>query len=170
MADSVISRQVKLRRGFYVRNGVTTINGRAVFIDEHKVEVTSPGGATETVEADGFVISTGSRPYRPDGIDFSHPRIVDSDTVLNLGSTPQSITIYGAGVVGCEYASIFQGLGTQVNLVNTQDKLLSFLDDEIIDALSFCMREQGVLIRHNEEFEKISPDLSGVGTKLKSNK
>ena len=60
------------------------------------------------------------------------------------------MTIYGAGVIGCEYASIFLNLGCKVHLVNTRDRLLSFLDDEITDALSYHLREQGVVIRHNE--------------------
>jgi NAD(P) transhydrogenase len=90
--------------------------------------------------------------------------------VLNLDSNPRSITIYGAGVIGCEYASIFRGLGLKVNLINTRDRLLTFLDDEIIDALSYHLRELGVMIRHHEEYEKVVADSSGVMVYLKSNK
>jgi NAD(P) transhydrogenase len=116
------------------------------------------------------VIATGSRPYRPPDVDFSHPRILDSDTVLGLDHTPQSVTIYGAGVVGCEYASIFRGLDVKVNLINNRDKLLSFLDDEIIDALSYHLRDQGVLIRHNETYSRIEGLDDGVVVHLKSGK
>ncbi|MFQ5487418.1 MAG: Si-specific NAD(P)(+) transhydrogenase, partial [Gammaproteobacteria bacterium] len=83
---------------------------------------------------------------------------------------PRSITIYGAGVIGCEYASIFRNLGIKVNLINTRSQLLSFLDDEIIDALSYHLREQGVIIRHNEEYEKVEPHNNEVVLHLKSNK
>ena len=76
--------------------------------------------ARQRFTADAFVIATGSRPYRPPDVDFSHPRIFDSDTILDLGFTPQSITIYGAGVVGCEYTSMFRNLECKVNLVNTR--------------------------------------------------
>ena len=134
-AQSVIRQQVNLRQGFYDRNLVDVIHGRAVFVDGHTVEVTTTGGK-ERYTADAFVIVTGAGPYRPSDLDFSHPRIVDSDSVLNLKVHPRSITIYGAGIVGCEYASIFRGLGIKVNLINTRHQLLSFLDDEIIDALS----------------------------------
>ena len=109
-----------------------------------------------------FVIAVGARPYHQPDVDFSHPLIVDSDTVLSLQVNPRSITIYGAGVIGCEYASIFRGLRLKVNLINTRDRLLSFLDDEIVDALSYHLRENGVLIRHNEEYEKVVADASGV--------
>ncbi len=101
------------------------------------------------------MIATGSRPYRPPDVDFNHPRIFDSDTILDLEYTPQSITIYGAGVVGCEYTSMFRNLDCKVNLVNTRDKLLEFLDDEIIDALAYHLRDRGVIIRHGETYERI---------------
>ena len=138
-AERVIGKQVDMRRGFYERNDVDVIKGNASFTDAHTLQV--DGKASYT--ADTFVIATGSRPYQPDGVDFNHPRIFDSDTVLNLAFTPHSVTIYGAGVIGCEYASMFRNLGIKVNLINTRDKLLSFLDDEIIDALSYHLRDQG---------------------------
>jgi NAD(P) transhydrogenase len=119
---------------------------------------------------EALVVAAGARPYRPAGVDFSHPRIVDSDTVLQLGTTPRSVTIYGAGVVGCEYASVFRNLGCKVNLVNTRDKLLAFLDDEIIDALAYHLRDQGVLIRHGEECERVEPRDDDVVLHLKSGK
>ena len=116
------------------------------------------------------MISTGSRPYRPKGVDFSHPRIFDSDTILEMKDKPSSITVYGAGVIGTEYASMFRNLGIKVNLINTRDKLLEFLDDEIIDALSYHLRDQGVIIRHNETMESIEGLDDGVILRLKSGK
>jgi NAD(P) transhydrogenase len=169
-AAGVIRSQVELRSGFYQRNQVDVIQGRAAFADAHTLEVTGAAGARGRYGAASFVIATGSRPYRPADVDFASPRIVDSDTVLKLAQTPRSITIYGAGIIGCEYASIFRGLRIKVNLINTRDKLLSFLDDEIIDALSYHLREQGVMIRHSEEYDRVEADGSGVRLHLKSNK
>jgi NAD(P) transhydrogenase len=169
-AEAVIREQIKLRSGFYERNRVDRLQGTARFVDPQVVEVESASGSRRRYRASGFVIATGSRPYRPDDVDFEHPRILDSDTVLGLKDTPRSITIYGAGVIGCEYASIFRGLSIKVNLINTRDKLLSFLDDEIIDALAYHLREQGVLIRHSEEYERVEADERGVRMFLKSAK
>lgn len=169
-AESVIAKQVDLRTAFYERNLVDILIGRAVFVNAHTVEVTTATGAKRQYTADAFVIATGARPYHPADVDFSHPRILDSDSVLNLETNPRSLTIYGAGVVGCEYASIFRGLRIKVNLVNMRDRLLSYLDDEIIDALSYHLSVNGVLIRHNEEYEKVEPDDKGVTIYLKSNK
>jgi len=149
-ADAVIDRQVRTRYRYYQRNRVEVVFGRARFIAPHQLEVVRADGAAEVMQADHFVIATGSRPYQPPEVDFSHPRIHDSDSILRLQHTPRTLTIYGAGVIGCEYASIMACLDVKVNLVNTRDRLLSFLDDEITDALSYHLREQGVVIRHNE--------------------
>lgn len=169
-ADSVIRRQVELRQTFYERNGVPVIHGHARFTDPHTVDVEESKGAHEQLTAGHFVIATGSRPYRPSDIDFSHPHIFDSNTILQLAATPSSITVYGAGVVGCEYASIFRNMGIKVNLVNMRTRLLEFLDDEISDALSYHLRDQGVLIRHNEEYERVEGVDDGVILHLKSGK
>ncbi len=169
-AKGVIEQQVDMRRGFYERNRVLVVTGQARFVDPHTVEACQPNGARQILSAAYFVIASGTRPYRPNDVDFSHPRIFDSDTILDMSWTPQSITIYGAGVVGCEYTSIFRNLGLKVNLVNTRDKLLEFLDDEIIDALAYHMRERGVLIRHREAYEKVEGQEDGVVVHLKSGK
>lgn len=169
-ARAVIEQQVDLRRGFYDRNHVPVHFGQAKFLDAHTLEVSSANGAHEKLAADHVVIATGARPYRPDDVDFTHPRIFDSDTILDLSFTPQSISIYGAGVVGCEYASMFRNLGVKVNLINTRDKLLEFLDDEITDALSYHLRDRGVIIRHQEAYEKIEGRDDGVVISLKSGK
>jgi len=129
-----------------------------------------PNGSAEVISARSIVVATGSRPYHPPDLDFSHPRILDSDSVLGLKHTPQSITIYGAGVIGCEYASIFSNLDTKVNLVNTRDRLLSFLDDEITDALSYYLRQQGVVIRHNETYSRVEANDDGVVLHCRSGK
>lgn len=169
-AGNIISQQVNLRTGYYERNDIDIISGRASFVDEHTVEVALLNGGTERYTASGFIIATGSRPYHPPDIDFSHPRVCDSDTILSLEETPRIVTIYGAGVIGCEYASIFRGLRIKVNLINTRSQLLSYLDDEIIDALGYHLSQNGVLIRHNEEYDQVEANDDEVRVHLKSNK
>ncbi len=161
-ARNVSTAQVRLRNRYYPRNQVTTVHGFAVFDGEHTLTVRQDNGSTEQLQAEHFVIATGSTPYHPDDLDFNHPRVLDSDKVLRLEYTPASITIYGAGVIGCEYASIFANLDLRVNLINTRSSLLSFLDAEITDALSYHLRDQGVLIRHNDSYAQIDAGESDV--------
>jgi NAD(P) transhydrogenase len=169
-AASVIDQQVRMRESFYNRNDVPVYSGHARLTDRNTVEVEDKLGGKQTIKAAAVVIATGSRPWRPDDVDFDHHRIHDSDTILDLPETPRSISIYGAGVIGCEYASIFRNLGVKVNLINTRDQLLSFLDDEIIDALSYHLRECGVVIRHGEAIERVETVDDGVITHLISGK
>jgi len=154
-AHRVIEQQVAMRRRFYERNRVPVIAGEARFIDANTLEISAAGEPLRRIKAKHIVIAAGSRPYRPQDVDFNHPRITDSDTILQFSDTPHTLTIYGAGVIGCEYASIFVKLGCKVNLINTQDRLLSFLDEEITEALSYHLREQGVIVRHNEQHARI---------------
>jgi NAD(P) transhydrogenase len=167
-SDEVIGRQVSMRHRFYSRNRVDVVHGYARFVDAHTVEVERPRSTPLKLSASQFVIATGSRPYRPPELDFSDPRILDSDTVLQMDHTPRRVTIYGAGVIGCEYASMFANLDVKVNLVNTRDRLLSFLDDEITDALSYHLRDQGVVIVHNEAMECVDSSEKGVVLHCKS--
>ena len=127
-------------------------------------------GTQDTIRADHIVIACGSRPYHPASVDFNHPRIYDSDSILELSHEPRHVIIYGAGVIGCEYASIFSGLNVKVDLINTRDRLLAFLDQEMSDSLSYHFWNSGVVIRHNEEFEKIEGTEDGVILHLKSGK
>jgi NAD(P) transhydrogenase len=169
-AASVIRRQVDLRQGFYDRNRVPVIHGTARFVEPHVVEVLHEDVVTHRLRFEHAVIATGSRPWRPPGVNFDSRRILDADTVLAMGFTPMSMTVYGAGVIGCEYASMFRGLGIKLNLVNTRDKLLAFLDDEIIDALGYHFRDQGITLRNNEEMERVEEHDDGVVLTLKSGK
>lgn len=167
---SVIEAQVKMRTAFYDRNDIPIFRGQAAFVDPHTLEVHEPAGAIKLVSGKNIVIATGARPYRPDDVDFTHPRIFDSDSILTLGQHIKSITVYGAGVIGCEYASMFRNLEIKVNLVNTRDRLLEFLDEEIVDALSYHLRDRGILIRHREDCERVEPCDDGAILHLKSGK
>ncbi|NLG76139.1 MAG: Si-specific NAD(P)(+) transhydrogenase [Xanthomonadaceae bacterium] len=154
-ANKIVETQTASRRRFYERNRVPIFGGEARFVDAHTLEVRAATGNPIRIEGKHIVIATGSRPYHPPELDFSHPRVRDSDSVLRYGEHPFAVTIYGAGVIGCEYASIFINLGAKVTLVNTHDRLLSFLDDEITEALSYHLREQGCVIRHNEQIQHL---------------
>ncbi|MDC0948822.1 Si-specific NAD(P)(+) transhydrogenase [Gammaproteobacteria bacterium] len=169
-AGSVINKQTNMRAAFYHRNRVDLLRGTGCIIDEHTVRVEDERHEMLTLTAKYIVIASGSRPYRPSDIDFSHPCIRDADTILKSDINPRSIIVYGAGVIGSEYASIFANFGVRVSLINTRDRLMSFLDDEITDALGYHLREQGVIIRHNEEYEKVEATSEGAVLHMKSGK
>lgn len=154
-ASGVIRKQANLRGSFYLRNHVHVYNAEASFVDSNTIKLQYTDGSVDEITTEKVVLATGSRPYSPKDIDFDHPRIYNSDTILSLDHDPKTIIIYGAGVIGCEYASIFRGMGVKVDLVNVRDRLLSFLDAEVSDSLSYHFWNNGVVIRHGESYSSV---------------
>lgn len=129
-------------------HGVEVHHGFGSFEDEHHVRVRNEGVETR-LRGEFILIATGSYPYRPSHIPFDGKRVHDSDSILGLERFPKSLCVLGAGVIGCEYTTIFGAMGVSTTLVNDKDKILGFLDSEISDALVVEMKSQGVQIEFN---------------------
>jgi NAD(P) transhydrogenase len=118
------------------RNGITLIRGAARFVDSRTVVVShSRDGGETRATGERIIIATGSHPRNPPDIPFDHETILDSTSILNIKRIPASMLILGGGVIGSEYATIFAALGVKVTLLDRGDRLLKFLDHEIIDEL-----------------------------------
>lgn len=116
---------------------VTVFEGAASFTDPHTVVVAGKD-RTDTLRAAVFLIAVGSRPVWPKNTPHD-PRLYDSDTILQMDKIPKSLAVIGAGVIGCEYATMFQALGVAVTLVCSSEQLLPFLDAEMADHLRLQM-------------------------------
>ncbi len=116
------------------RHNVDRYEGRARFNSPTQVAVTNALGE-EVLEGRIILIATGSSPYRPANIPFDDDAICDSDTILQIGRIPASLAVVGAGVIGCEYASIFAALGVEVHLIDARSTLLPHMDREIVRVL-----------------------------------
>ncbi len=134
---------------------VQQYRGFASFTDAHTVSVAQDGGGLVALTAEVFLIATGSRPHRPANFPFHDSRVYDSDTILSIGDIPRTMLIAGGGVIGCEYACLFQALGVQVTLVEGRDRLLPFLDGEISQALAASMAKMGIDLRLNEVIDVV---------------
>src|SRR6266566_3553221 len=126
------------------RHGVELVRGSARLIDASTIDVTDDAGGRRRMTTDVILIVTGSRPFRPPGIPFEDPDVHDSDSILEIDHVPASLAVLGGGVIGCEYASMFAVLGTDVHLVERRTPLLPFLDTEIVERMTEGMRELGV--------------------------
>ena len=148
---------------------VEQFRGFASFTDAHTVSVAQDGGKPVSLTAEVFLIATGSQPHRPANFPFQDARVYDSDTILSIRDIPKTMLIAGGGVIGCEYACLFQALGVQVTLVEGRDRLLQFLDSEISLALAASMTKMGIDLLLNESIE--GAEAGGViDVKLKSGK
>lgn len=165
----VVAEQASLRNDIFQRNNVPIYEGLGAFTDANTLQVVQ-GKEKTLLHASHFMIATGARPWHPDNVDFSHKCVFDSDSILDLGYEPRKVTIIGAGVIGCEYASIFGGLGCKVELINPSASLLSFLDTEISEALGYHLQDLGVRCHHQEHFSKIEYHADHVVTHLESGK
>ncbi len=105
-----------------------------------------------------FIIAVGTEPARPDYIPFTPEQIIDSDEVLCLPTIPRTMVVVGAGVIGCEYSSIFATLGVEVALVDQRDRILEHADQEIIDTLIYHMRNQNIILRLGEAVTQVFID------------
>jgi NAD(P) transhydrogenase len=121
------------------------------FLDSHRIEVT--GKEKEILHGDYILIASGSYPTHPANISFDRKHIHDSDTILQIDHIPRSLCIVGAGVIGCEYATIFAVMGSKVKLVNSHREILPFLDREVADALVAHMKELGIEILGETQIE-----------------
>lgn len=167
-ANKVSSDEEALVRRYTQKNKIEIVNGFAEFIESHLLKVTTTEGKFFTLKGKVFVVATGSRPRRPENIPFDGWRVVDSDEVLSLESVPKHMLIYGAGVIGCEYACIFAALGVDTMLVDARDRLLAMADAEVVKALEKSMTELGVKIRFNQELKSISTSGPRVSVTLSS--
>ena len=128
---------------------IELVHGQAAFEDAHTIIVGGPSGSRR-LRGEVILISTGSRPHRPQEIAFDDIHTFDSDTFLQMDRIPKSLAVIGGGVIGCEYASIFMALGVDVTLVDGRDRLLPFLDVEIANRLRDRFLSLGMHLWFNE--------------------
>lgn len=153
---AVVKRELELINKALARYAVTMVRGTGRFADPHTIEVVDPGGAVvQRLAGDVIVLATGSAPNHPRDVPFDLETVFDSSTILWLPRMPKSMIVLGAGVIGIEYAAIFAALGLEVTLVDTRDRLLPYLDREIVGILERELATLGVTIVHDDHYRVI---------------
>jgi len=167
----VVALETAVVREQFRRNDVGLIFGDAAFEDANTV-VVSDEGANHRVDADNIILAVGTSPARPKDVEFDDRTVIDSDGILKLEKrVPHTMTVVGAGVIGVEYASMFGALGTKVTVVDQRERILSFLDGEIGEALQYLLRRKNVTFRFGEKVSGVElRDGNGVLTHLASGK
>lgn len=137
------------------RHQIDRFQGTASFRSANELVVRNALGE-QVLGGNVFLIATGSAPYRPADVPFDDELICDSDSILHIHRIPESLAIVGAGVIGCEYASIFAALGVEVHLVDGRTTLLPHLDREIVRVLLGEMQNRlGVTLHLGEDVASI---------------
>ena len=162
---AVVAAETAVVREQFRRNRVGWLPGEARFEDENTVKMEHED---EPIRASRFIIACGTRPARPDSVQFDDKTVIDSDGLLKLEHhVPRSMIVVGAGVIGVEYASMFGALGTKVTVVDKRDRVLNFLDGEIGEAFQYLLRRQNVTFRLREQVAGVDLNADGRGPRVR---
>lgn len=155
-ASTVVEKEEDVAREQMIQNRVTTLNGWGTILDAHHVEVTDASGRKKVYETDFILIATGSSPRRPPGenIPFKEGMVYDSDGLFSMKRLPDSLAVVGAGIIGCEYATIFSHIGIQVHLIDSQSRVLGFLDEEVSEEMTRYMNQAKIQIHMNTSIKE----------------
>src|ERR1700757_2577853 len=152
--QAVIKTEIDVTEAQLSRNGIDVFHGMAHFIAPNQGRVEGPQGSV-TLEADRTIIAVGTKPATSPKVPINGRTIVNSDQVLDLPNLARSMIVVGGGVIGVEYACMFAVLGVRVTIVEKRAKLLEFADQEIIEALSYHLRDSRVTMRLGEEVQSV---------------
>ncbi|MFF1547553.1 Si-specific NAD(P)(+) transhydrogenase [Streptomyces sp. NPDC058291] len=166
----VVGREIDVIRSQLTRNHVALFAGTGRFVDDHTVALREVTGQERLISAEHIVIATGTRPARPDSVEFDGRTILDSDNVLTIERVPQSMVIVGAGVIGMEYASMFAALGSRVTVVEKRAGMLDMCDVEVVESLKYHLRDLAVAFRFGETVAAVERHPRGTLTVLESGK
>ncbi|HKW56831.1 MAG TPA: Si-specific NAD(P)(+) transhydrogenase [Candidatus Acidoferrum sp.] len=150
----VIESEVAVIQDQLKRNGVDLMHGFGRFVDARRLRVENMNGYSE-IEGANFVIATGTKPAVNPKVPVNGRNIIDSDQILNMPQLPKTLIVVGGGVIGVEYACMFATLGVRVIIVEKRPRLLEFADTEMVEALTYHMRDQRATLRLNEEVESV---------------
>ncbi len=159
--QAVIKTEVDVTEAQLSRNSIDVVHGVAHFVDPHQLRVEGPQGDT-TVEATNVILAVGTRPASSPKVPINGRTIINSDQVLDLPTLPRSLIVVGGGVIGVEYACMFAILGVRVTLIEKRAKLLEFADQEIVESLSYHLRDTRVTMRLGEEVESVEELADGT--------
>ncbi len=154
-ANKVSMQEEVLVRKHLENNNIEIISGYALLENQFAVRVIGIDREPFTITAENILIATGSQPRRPTNIPFDGWRVVDSDEIFSLERVPRTLLIYGAGVIGCEYACIFRALGVDVTIADSRSRILQYLDSEVGAELQRSMEALGVKFVLGENLEQI---------------
>jgi dihydrolipoamide dehydrogenase len=149
------------------KNKVTVFKGHGRIAGKGKVEVTAEDGSKQVLDAKNIIIATGSVPKSLPNVPVDHKRVMNSDSILEIDRIPKSIIVLGAGAVGCEFASVFNHVGSKTSIVEYLPALLPIEDADISKELEKIYRRRGIDVHTGSAVEKVEHTADGVRVTMK---
>jgi dihydrolipoamide dehydrogenase len=140
---------------------VDVYQGYAEVLKDQTVQIVGASGSRIAIRAENIIVATGSHP---DFADTSNPRLVNSDVLLGMTTCPARLVIIGGGHIGCEFASIYRTLGSEVTLIERENRILTGWEPEAADRVTESLETRGVALRLNCEIssDQIVTNKTGV--------
>jgi dihydrolipoamide dehydrogenase len=145
---------------------VTYIQGRAMFIDAHTLEITREGGSRERLKFEHAVVATGSYPTTVPSLNIDSPRILDSTSALDLENVPKSLLVIGGGYIGLELGTVYAALGSKVSVVEMMPALLPGVDSDLVKVLHKRVEDIVHAIMLNTTVRELKEQKSGIKVSL----
>jgi dihydrolipoamide dehydrogenase len=152
--DQVVSKIGASLQGLIQSNQIAILRGTAAFTAPHELKIIGPNGGY--IRAEKIIIATGSVPLDVPAFPCDHKKILNSTSILELTELPKSLIIIGGGYIGCEFASLFAELGTQVTVLEALPSILSLQGSQISQFMTRALKERGVTIRTGVKVASIS--------------
>jgi NAD(P) transhydrogenase len=150
----VVENEIGVIQSQLRRNSVTVVHGTGRFVNPHHIRVDNVDASAE-LEGEYIIIATGTKPAVNSKVPINGRNIINSDQILTMPQIPRTLIVVGGGVIGVEYACMFATLGVRVIIVEKRPRLLEFADTEMVEALTYHMRDQRATLRLNEEVESV---------------
>lgn len=168
--NKVVSTQVKGIRALFKSWGVELIEGRGRLTGPTSIEVEKKDGSTATIAADKIIIATGSRPAELPAFKFDGKNILSSNEALTITDIPKSMLIIGAGVIGCEFACIYNELGAEVTMIEMMPRAVSTEDEEISELLAKELKKKKIKLLTGVGVTKVEKMPDGMHAHLPDGK
>jgi dihydrolipoamide dehydrogenase len=162
--QKVVDQLFKGLSGLMKGRGIDIYSGTGTLLPDHRVRVAGNDGSTTEITGTDIVLAAGSLPRTIPGFDVDGTLVMDSDDVLDLNVLPGRVAVVGGGAIGCEFASLFSDLGSQVTVFEALPTILAGCDPDVTNVVARSFRKRGIEVKTGTQLQGHTPDPSGQGT------
>ena len=149
------------------KNKIEVFHGHGSFVDNTTIQITAADNTTKEIKGKNIIIATGSKPIAPEVFNYDKKRVITSTEALEIDKLPKRMVVIGAGVIGLELGSVFARLGTEVEVVEFQDRILAGMDKDCGKELRRSLKKLGMKFHLGHMVESVSATAKSVNVKVK---
>jgi dihydrolipoamide dehydrogenase len=168
--NRIVNTQVKGIRSLFKSWGITLKEGRGTLLSPREIEISLKDGSREVLKSDKIIIATGSRPSGIPEMTFDGEKIISSNDAIRMTHIPKSLLIVGAGVIGCEFACIYNEFGTDVSIVEALPRVVATEDFEISELLEKEFKKKNIKLYKDVKIKKLDIRKNGIYAVLNDGK